>query len=825
MRTLWQDLRYGARMLLKNPGFTLIAVITLSLGIGANTAIFSVVNAVLLRPLPYEESERLVFLSECSEQLEGMSISWPNYVDWRKSNNVFEKIGVYNSNSYNLTGSGEPERLQAGQVSADLFTALRVNAALGRVFTNEEDRPGAEPVVVLSHALWQRRFGGDPNVINRTIKLSDRGYTVIGVMPPGYRFPGGVEIWVPAGQLSGSTSWQSRGNHPGLYGVARLKPGATIEQARAEMENIAVALEKEYPNTNQGNRVTITPLRDAIIGNIGTALWVLLGAVGCVLLIACANVANLLLARASTRQREIAVRVAMGAGRWRIMRQLLTESVLLAVAGGGLGVALSLWGVDLILAISPDSIPRAAEIRLDQGVLAFTAAVSILTGVIFGLAPALQASKVQLHDALKESGRSLVAGRHWSRGALVVAETALTLALLVGAGLLIRSFYNLYRVNPGFVYDRLLSFTISLPEQKYATLDQQMSFFHQLMQNLRATPGVDSVSVASGLPLGNNGWQTSFTIVGRPRPKPGETLLMEASLVGPDYFRTIGVPLIRGRWFDERDNREHLKTKDLTGYNDDERAAAGVNALVIDQEFARRHWPNNEDPVGKQILWGDGTDPKSPVMTVVGVVGRVKMDGLNTDSNRVQGYFPFYQLPFSGMTVIVKSTPDPNQLIASARRQTLQLDPSVPIYGVRTMEKIRSDSVAPERLNLTLLGMFAALAVILALVGIYGVMSYAVTQRSHEIGVRIALGAQTGDVLKMVISQGLTLALIGVGAGLFLAYWLTKLMKDLLFEVKPADPATFAVIAALLILVALVACWIPARRATKVDPMVALRCE
>ena len=825
MRTLWQDLRYGARMLLKNPGFTLIAVVTLSLGIGANTAIFSVVNAVLLRPLPYEESERLVFLSERSEQLEGMSISWPNYVDWRKSNNVFEKIGVYNGNSYNLTGSGEPERLQAGQVSADLFTALRVNAALGRVFTNEEDKPGAGPVVVLGHALWQKRFGGDPNIVNRTIKLNDRDYTVIGVMPAGFQFSGRLDIWVSAGQLSGSTSWQSRGNHPGLYGVARLKPGVTITQARAEMENISVALEKEYPNTNQGNRVTITPLKDSIINNIGTALWVLLGAVGCVLLIACANVANLLLARASTRQREIAVRVAMGAGRWRIMRQLLTESVLLAVVGGGLGMALSWWGVDLILAISPDSIPRAAEIGLDRGVLAFTAAVSILTGAIFGLAPALQASKVQLHDALKESGRSLVAGRHWSRGALVVAETALTLALLVGAGLLIRSFYNLYRVNPGFVYDRLLSFNISLPEQKYATLDQQMSFFNQLMQNLRATPGVESVSVASGLPLGNNGWQTTFTIVGRPQPKPGARPLMEACLVGPDYFRTIGVPLLRGRWFTERDNREHLKSKDLTGYNDDERWAAGINAMIIDEEFARRHWPNNEDPVGKQILWGDGTDPKSPVMTVVGVVGRVKMDGLNTDSNRVQGYFPFYQLPSSGMTVIVKSTLDPNQLIAAARRQTLQLDPSEPIYGVRTMEKIRSDSVAPERLNLTLLGMFAALAVILALVGIYGVMSYAVTQRAHEIGVRMALGAQTGDVLKMVISQGLTLALIGVGAGLFLAYWLTKLMKDLLFEVKPADPATFAVIAALLILVSLVACWIPARRATKVDPMVALRCE
>jgi len=825
MGTLLQDLRYGARTLLKKPGFTSIAIITLALGIGANTAIFSVVNAVLLRPLPYEESERLVFLSERSQQLEGMSISWPNYADWRARNSVFEQIGVHNRNSYNLTESGEPERLLAGQVSADLFAALRVNAALGRVFSGEEDKPGAEPVVVLSNALWKRRFGGDPSIINRTIKLNERSYTVLGVMPAGYQYPTRVEMWVPAGQLSGSTNWQSRGNHPGLYGVARLKPGVTIEQARADMETLAVALEKEYPNTNQGNRVSITPLKDEIVDNTGTALWVLLCAVGFVLLIACANVANLLLARASTRQREIAVRVALGASRWRIVRQLLTESVLLAAVGGGLGVLLSQWGVEFILAISPDSIPRAAEVELDRGVLAFTAAVSIITGIVFGLAPALQASKVQLHDALKESGRSLAAGRHWARSILVVAETALTLVLLVGAGLLIRSFYHLHQVNPGFVYDRLLSFTVSLPEQKYATLDQQLNFFRQLMDNLSATPGVETVSVSSGLPLGNNGWQSTFTIAGRPRPQPSEMPLMEACLVSPGYFHTMGIPLLRGRVFTEQDNREHLKSKDLTGYSEMERLGAGLNAFVIDEEFAQRHWANNEDPVGKQLIWGDGTDPKSSVMTIVGVVGRVKMDGLNTDSHRVQGYFPFYQIPFSGMTVVVKTRLDPNHLIATARAQVLQLDASQPIYDIKTMEKIRSDSVATERLNLALLAVFAALALILAVVGIYGVMSYAVTERTHEIGIRLALGAQTRDVLKLVVGQGLTLALIGVGIGLVMAYWLTELMKDLLFEVKATDPATFGGIAALLIVVSFVACWMPARRATKVDPMVALRYE
>jgi putative ABC transport system permease protein len=826
MNTFWQDLRYGFRMLMKTPGFTLVAILALMLGIGANTAIFSVVNAVLLRPLPYDESNRLVFLSERSPQLEGMSVSWPNYIDWREHNQVFEKIGVYNRDNYNLTESGEPERLVTGQVSADLFAALRAKPALGRVFTADEDKPGGEPVVVLSYKLWQTRFGGEANIVNRTLKLNEKSYTVIGVMPAGYQFPSRVEIWVPAGQLSGSTNWQSRGNHPGLYSVARLKPGVTIEQARADMENVSVALEKQYPNTNQGNRVSIIPLKNAVVeDNVGSALWVLLCAVGFVLLIACANVANLLLARASARQREIAVRVAMGASRWRIVRQLLTESVLLAVVGGTLGVLLAQWGVDLILAISPGSIPRSTEIKLDWGVLAFTAAVSITTGIVFGLVPALQASKVRLHEALKESGRSLVAGRHWARSILVVVETALTLVLLVGAGLLIRSFYHLQQVHPGFVYDRLLSFTVSLPEKKYATLEQQDNFFRQLMQNFSATPGVESAAVASGLPLGNNGWQSSFTIIGRPRPKPSDRPLMEMCLVSPDYFRAMGIPLLRGRFFTEQDNREHLKGKDLTGYNNEEKMAAGANTVIIDEEFARRHWPNGEDPIGKQIMWGDGTDPKSPMMTVAGVVGRVKMESLNSDSNRVQGYLPFYQIPFSGMTVVVKSTLDPNLLIATARQQVRQLDANQPIYSVRTMEKIRSESVASERLNLTLLGLFAALALILAMVGIYGVMSYAVTQRTHEIGIRMALGAQTNDVLKMVVRQGMTLALAGVGIGLLLALPLTRLMKTLLFGVNAADPATYTVIALLLIAVALLACFLPARRATKVDPMVALRYE
>jgi putative ABC transport system permease protein len=829
MQTLWQDLRFGARMLLKQPGFTLIAVLTLALGIGANTAIFSVVNAVLLRALPYEESEHLVFLSERAPRMDGVSIAWPNYLDWRDRNYVFEQIGVYNRDSYNLTESGEPERLLAGQVTAELFAALRVNAALGRVFTNDEDKPGAAPVVVLSHGVWQRRFGGDPGVVNKTIKLNDQSYTVIGVTPPGFQFPARVELWVSVGRLTGTDAYQGRGNHMGLYGVARLKPDVTVEQARAELTNIAAALEKQFPATNQGQQVSVSTLKDSIVEDAGTALWILLGAVGFVLLIACANVANLLLARASTRRREMAVRLALGAGRWRIVRQLLTESALLALLGGGLGVALAAWGIDVILAISPGGIPRASEIGLDGSVLAFTAAVSLVTGIAFGLLPALQAGSVSLQETLKESGRGLAAGRHWARSVLVVGQIALTLALLVGAGLLLRSFHRLQQVNPGFAYERLLTFRVALPERKYPAFEQRVNFYRQLVENLQSLPGVESAAVSSGLPLGNTGWQSSVTIVGRPVPPPNERILVDNLLAGPSYFRTMGIPLLRGRWFDERDNRDHLRNGSL---NEVAGLVAGVKAIIVDEEFARRHFPG-EDPVGQRIrLFGDPSDPHTPAPTIVGVVGRVKVDGLRAESNRPQCYVPFYQMPFAGMSVVVKSSTDggdptqlPDHLVAAVRRQVTQLDAAQPIYSVRTMGKIRSDSLASERLNLTLLGLFAALALTLAVVGLYGVMSYVVAERTHELGVRLALGAQVRDVYALILRQGMRLALLGVALGLGGALALTRLLKQLLFGVNATDPLTFGGVALLLVGVALLACWIPARRATKVDPMIALRCD
>jgi predicted permease len=821
MQKIWQDLRYGARMLLKNPGITFVVILALALGIGANTAIFSVIDAVLLRPLPYEDSDRLVFLNETSKVMDEISISYPNFTDWRNQNHVFEKIGVYNRSSYNLTGAGEAERIITGQMSADLFAALRVNPAVGRIYTNDEDKPGGSPVVVLSYGLWQRRFGGLSSILNQPITLNGNSYTVIGVMPQTFQYPSRVEMWVPVGQLSGEPGWQQRGNHPGLYGVGRLKPGVSFAQAKAEMDNIGANLEKQYNDSNAGNGVGTRPLLEVFVGDIRWTLWVLFGAVAAVLLIACANIANLLLARAQSRQKEMAIRAAMGAGRWRIARQLLTESVLLALIGGTLGLLIARWGIALILYISPDAIPRAREISLDWRVLVFTIGISIATGILFGLVPALQAGVVDVHETLKETGRG-TSGRHWLRSSLVVVEVATTLVLLIAAGLMIRSFYRLQRVNPGFSYEHLTSFSVALPEKKYPSVEQREQFYVRLLDNLRGLPGVESSAAASGLPLGNNGWQTSFTIDGRPLPPRNETPLMEACLVTPDYFRAMNIPLKRGRYFDDHDDRSALAGKDLSKLTEVEKEIAALNAIVIDEEFAHRYWPN-EEAVGQRIKLG--TDAKDPVLTVQGVVGRVKMEGLSQDSKRVQGYFPFAQIPSGGMTVILKASGDPNQLIAAVRQQVKAIDPDQPIYSIRTMDEIRAESVASERLILTLLSIFAGIALVLAIVGIYGVMSYSVTQRTHEIGIRMAIGAQPRDVFRMVIGQGMMLALIGVAIGLLLAFALTRLMTTMLFGVEPTDPATFAAIAVLLTVVALVACYVPGRRATKVDPVISLRYE
>src|SRR5438876_6173632 len=575
------DLKFAFRQLLKNPGFTAVAVLTLALGIGANTAIFSVVDAVLLRPLAYPDSGQLVWLSERGPDWSGGPISYPNFTDWRNQQSVFERFGVYSGNNFTLTGAGEPLRLAGALMSADVFAALRTQPEIGRVLREHEDKPGATPVAVISHELWQNRFGGDAGIVNKTISLNGKPYSVLGVMPAGFEFPNKVDLWLPVGPYSAESRWQKRDNHPGLFGLARLKPGVTLEKARTDLDVIAVRLEQQYPESNKTRRVQIDRLLDNKVGNVRRALWILLGAVSFVLVIACANVANLLLARAAARQKEMAVRAALGAGRWRIARQLLTESVLLAVGGGARGLLLAWGGVRVILAMSRDALPRAAEVGLDSGVLPFTAVVAVVTGLLFGLAPAWQASQLDLQNTLKDTTRGTTGGRARLRQGLVVGEVALTLMMLAGAGLLLRSFHRLQHVNPGYSLERVLSFRLDLPERKYETEQSQIIFYRSLVEKLRALPGVQAVSVTSRLPLGGNDWQTSFVIEGRPEPPPHERPSMVVNLVSHDYFLTMGIALLGGRAFSDQDDLGLLRGRGVGGLSKGQLWMSGLRAILV----------------------------------------------------------------------------------------------------------------------------------------------------------------------------------------------------------------------------------------------------
>jgi predicted permease len=804
---LWQDVRYGLRMLLKTPGFTAVAVIALALGIGANSAIFSVVNTILLKPLPYKDPDRLVMVWE-DDTKHGYPRDTPavaNYIDWRDQNQVFEGMAAMADQSFNLTGVGEPERIDGQRVSANLFPLLGVEPSLGRAFLPEEDKPGSPRVVILSHGLWQRRFGADPKVIGQPLNLNGESYTVVGVMPSHFQFPSPEEnLWVPIAFTSEEAA--SRGRHY-LKVLARLKPNVTLEQAQAEMKAIAARLEQQYPEQNTQLGAVVTPLHEYVAGDIRPALLILMGAVGFVLLVACANVANLLLARASVRQKEIAVRIALGASRWRLIRQFLTESVLLAVLGGGVGLLLSIWGVNLLKTFIPENISQAKAITIDAKVLAFTFLVSLLTGLIFGLFPATQASNFNINETLKEGGRDSAAGSRGNRirGVLVVAEVAVSLILLIGAGLLINSFLRLRNVDPGFRTNNLLTMGVVLPETKYPDHARRSAFYTEMIRRVEALPGVQSAAVTNWIPLVRQGDSVGVTFEGRPAPEPGKMPIAVTRVVSPHYFNTMGIQLLQGRQFTDQDKVD------------------SPNVVVISETMARRYWPG-ENPLGKRLTPGR---PESPDdwCEVIGVVKDVRQFELDADP-KPQMYLTYAQADFFAPRHLVVSTNvEPLGLAATVRRTVWEIDKDQPVSNIRTMEDVLSESVARQRFSMLLLGIFAALALALAAVGIYGVMSYSVAQRTREIGIRMALGAQTRDVLKLTVGGGLKLVLIGVLIGLVAAFILTRMMSSLLFGITATDPTTFIIISLVLIGVALFASYIPARRATKVDPMIALRYE
>jgi putative ABC transport system permease protein len=800
METLSQDIRYGIRMLFKNPGFTVVAVVALALGIGANAAIFSVVNTVLLRPLPYDDPDRLMVLRETKlPQFPEFSVSPGNFLDWQKQNTVFEKIATIQGAAFNLSGDGEPERFRGARISAGLFEMLGIKPAQGRAFLDEEDQAGHNNVVILSQGLWKRRFGGDPNILGQGITLNATSYTVIGIMPPDFGLPDReTDIWTPV--AFSAQQAQQHGAHY-ISVIGRLKPGVTVDQAQMEMSGIAGRLAEQYPDSNTGWDVKISPMQEYDVRDMKSALLVLLGAVALVLLIACANVANLLLARATARQKEVAIRTALGASRWRIARQLLTESVLLSMVGGGVGLLLAVWGMGSLLALAPQDLPRVKDVALDSRALGFTLLVTLLTGVIFGLAPALQASKPNLNETLKEGGRGSTGGHHRVRSSLVISEVALALVLLVCAGLMIRSFLRLQQVSPGFNPSNALAVAVSLPGKKYPEGDQQAAFFTQLVEKVAALPTVQAVGVTQSLPIQSD-YVLGFNIQGRPPDPPGEDVSTNYYAVSPDYFKAMGIPLLRGRLFTELDRKD------------------APRVAVINETMAKKFFPD-EDPIGKHINVTNGPER---FREIVGIVSDVKQYGLDQPTT-AQTYEPYLQTPFSGMTLIVRTEGNPTNLSAAIRDQVLAVDKDQPVSRIRPLDQIVSDSVSKQRFSMTLLGVFAVLALILAAVGLYGVMSYAVTQRTHEIGIRMALGASAGDVLRLVVGQGMMLALIGIGIGLIASFGLTRVMASLLFGVSATDPMTFIAISVVLAGVTLVACAVPARRALKVDPMIALRYE
>ncbi|HEU4434444.1 MAG TPA: ABC transporter permease [Pyrinomonadaceae bacterium] len=804
-----KDVRYAVRVLLKNPAFTVTALLTLALGIGVNTAIFSVVDSVLLRPLPLSDPDRVVGVWE--HGLRGgpdrNEMAPANYVDLRNQNQVFEGAGAFGDASMNLTGAGEPERLDARLVTANVFTLLGVKPALGRTFLPEEDQPGLHRVVVLSDTLWRRRFNGDPQIVGRNITLNAESYTVVGVMPPHFFFPVREgELWTPWAMEPEEAS--GRGDHY-VRVVARLKPGVTIDQANAEVEAIAARLSSEYPRTNEGLGFLVTSFHEDYVGNLRTPILILFAAVVLVLLIACANVANLLLAQATTRRREIAIRMALGASRVAIIRQLLVESMLLAVGGGLLGLLGATWGVQWLSTLAPESLSKLQSVSVDARVFAFTLGVTVLTAIVFGAVPAIQASRSKPGETLSEVGRDVAGGMsgRYVRRVLVVAEVALAVVLLVGGGLLIRSFHQLRRVDPGFRSDNLLTMRMVLPGQKYARPEQRRAFYDEVLRRVDEIPGVDSAGMISFLPLSFSAMYFSFSVEGR--AAPGDMDLPRAlyRVVSSDYFRAMGIPLQRGRVFDSRDT------------------ADSQPVMVINRRMAEHFWPG-EDPTGKRLKIGP-VDSRNPWAIVAGVVGDVRQNGLYGEQN-FELYVPYAQ-EWRGFVaprdLVVRTSADAASLAQAVRQAVWAVDKDQPISNVRTMDDVLATAVSRERFQTLLLALFATLALALACVGLYGVVSYTVVQRTHEIGVRMALGAQPRDVLRLVIRQGMLLTLLGLVIGVVSAFAATRVMTEMLFGVTATDRLTFAVVPLVLTTIAFFACYLPARRATRVDPLVALRTE
>jgi putative ABC transport system permease protein len=793
-----RDVRYAVRQLVKAPGFTAVAVLTLALGIGATTAIFSVVNGVLLRPLPYPDSGALVRVHEIVPQFGRFSVAPANFLDWRAQSAAFERIAAYSTTSATLVGSEGPARIPGAQVSWDLFPVLRVSPALGRPFTEADDRPGADPTVVLGHGLWQDRFGGDPNIVGRAISMNGTPVTVIGVMPAGFYYPSReTAFWRP---LNLNPANATRGGH--FLGVlARLKAGVTLDRADVEMRTLAQRLATQYPANSAGESAVVVRLQDQVVGTIRPALLTLFAAVGFVVLIACANVANLLLVRASVREKEIAIRAALGAGRGRLAGQMLAESLVLAVAGGVLGVGLAYAGLGPILALGARSIPRVADVAIDRQVLLFAAAASIVTGVLFGLAPAWQASRAGLAGVLKEGGRSsATGGARWVRSTLLVVEVALSIVLLTGAALLLRSFSRLTSVDPGFRPDGVLAFQVSLPQKTYAG-PKTPAFYDALTERLESQADVRAVGLTQTLPL-RGSYELSFDIRGRAPAKPGEGPSAHYRAVSPHYFDALGIPLVKGRAFAASDG------------------ANSPLAAVVDRAFADKYFPN-EEAIGQGLHIGNGV---AGFFTVVGIAGNVRSDGLDAAAEPTM-YVPIAQDTFGTMWVVARASGDAASLAGSVRRTLHDIDPALPAYTVTPMPVIVNDSIAPQRFSMTLLALFAGVALFLAAVGLYGVVAYSVSRRTREIGLRMAVGAEPRQVVRMIVGGGVRLALLGVVIGIGGALGLSRLVQSLLFEVTPSDPISYAATAALLLAIATLACYVPARRALRVDPLVALQAE